>query len=193
MTDGEVNDMPEATLGSGAGGGAWSVRADAEVPAAPDSPLASLRERRKARRAKLNLDLRVPGYDPEIYIRFQPADLSRLAAELKKAELSKERDAVALANAALLIEACAGLFQVTQAGTEVSIDPADPTPDPAKWLRFGPELGAMLADEGETLNRASDVVRALYDNDMAMAAAATRLIEWSQSMDQELDRENSGN
>lgn len=171
------------------------------APAATGSPLASLRERRKARRKKLFLDLKVPGYGdpdagvPDVFVRFKPADQSRLVAEVKKAERSKDRDAITLANANLLIEACVGVFQVDASGTEVSIDPDNLTPDPDEWLTFGPELGKLLADEdaGELLVRATDVARALYDNDMALAAASGRLVDWSQTMNEELDREHEGN
>ncbi|GAB3867386.1 hypothetical protein GCM10028801_41260 [Nocardioides maradonensis] len=166
---------------------------DATAPAAPGSPLSSLRERRKARKAKLQLDLKVPGYEPAVYVRFKPVDQARLASELKKAEKSKDRDAITLANAALLIDACIGVFQVDGDGTEVSIDPDNLTPDVDEWLKFGPELGALLADEGEAFNRAADVARALWDNDVALTAAAGRLYEWSQTMNEDLDREQQGN
>ena len=165
------------------------------TPASAGSPLASLRDRRKARRKKLKLDLVVPGYDPPVYVRFRPASQSKLVQELKRAEKSKDKDAITLANASLLVEACLGVFQVDIEGTEVSIDPDNLTTDESEWLKFGPKLGTLLADEeaGELLSKASDVVRALYDNDMALAAASTRLVEWSQSMNEELDRETEGN
>jgi hypothetical protein len=167
----------------------------AGTPAAAGSPLSSLRDRRKARRKKLHLDLKVPGYDPAIFVRFQPASQSKLISEIKRAEKSKDQHAIALANASLLIDACQGVFQVDEHKREVSIDPDNLTADPSEWLKFGPELGELLADKeaGELLVKASDVARALYDNDMALGAAADRLIEWSRTMNEELERENEGN
>lgn len=165
------------------------------TPAAEGSALSSLRERRKARRRKMFLDLVVPGYEPAVYVRFRPASQSKLIAEVKRADKSKDKDAITIANAAVLIEACVGVFQIRADGEEVSIDPDNLTPDQGEWLIFGPELGALLADEdaGEVLSRASDVARALWDNDMALAAASSRLIEWSQTMNENLDREHEGN
>lgn len=164
-----------------------------EVPAPASSPLGSLRERRKKRRETLKYDLRVPGYDPEVFVRFKPVAQAKLVAATKRADKSKSPDALALANAALLIDACLGVFQLDSDGTPVSIDPDNLTHDEADWPKFDDRLGQLLADEGEILGSATSVCRALYENDMALSRHTNMLLEWSQSMNEDLDREHEGN
>ena len=164
-----------------------------EVPAAAGSPLASLRERRQQRRTKLHLDLKVPGMDPAVYVRYSPINGAKLLEVNKKVARSKDNNAVLEANVALLADACVGVFQLDQDGDAVSVDPDNLTPDVDEWLKFGPELGQLLADDGEPLVRVVDVVRALFDSDLAVTNHADELIAWSQTMNESTDRETSGN
>jgi len=161
-----------------------------DFPAAAGSQLESMRDRRRRRRAAMHFDRKVPGFDPPVFVRYKPADLGRLAAAIKTAEKSKNQDAIAIAHASVLISACIGVFEVDEHGDEVSIDPRDRH---GEWPRFDQRLGELLADEGETLTRASDVVRALFDNDMALGEASDALIDWSRSMNEDLERESTGN
>lgn len=163
--------------------------------AAEGSPLADLRSRRRRRRERMFFERPVPGMEPPIYLRFKPIEQSKFIAAAKRVDKAKNDDAVALANAALLIDACVGVFEYDDDGsTRISVD-TDRSPDPSDWVRIDQRLGELIADEGQTLTRASDVARALFDNDMALGAMADEVLEWSRSMNEQLDDEDqrSGN
>lgn len=163
------------------------------APAAEQSPLADLRSRRARRRERMFFERPVPGMEPPIYLRFKPVEQGKFIAAAKRVEKAKNDDAVAVANAALLVDACVGVFEYDGDGHRVSVDPADRSPDPADWPRIDQRLGELIADEGQTLTRASDTARALFDNDMALGAMADEVLEWSRSMNETLEEEHAGN
>lgn len=161
---------------------------DQDAPAAEGSMLASIRNDRKARRNQQRFDRRVPGL-PNIYVRFRPINQTKLIASVKAAEKSKNPDAVAIANANVLIDACLGIYELLD-GEEVSPDPRDRH---GNLPRFDQQLGELIALDGEELTKAVEVCRALYDNDLALAATVDELLEWSRTMNEDLDREHQGN
>lgn len=145
---------------------------NAQRPAAPGSALSSLRARRAKAREELHLDLAVPRLDPPVYVRFAPVDDGRVKAINKRFEKSKDKDRDVLINAAVLAEACRGLFEVID-NQEVSVDDSDRE---GEWPRFDDQLADLLGIEA---GKASDVVRALYLTDGDVIATATRVAEWS--------------
>lgn len=174
--------------------GSLATSTPSEVPAAAGSPLASLRERRQARRNKLFLDLKVPGLEPAVYVRYNPIKGAKLLEVNKKLARSKDNDAVVAANVAMLADACVGVFQLDSSGQAISVDPDNLSSSEEEWLKFGPELGALLAEEGEPApERVVDVVRALFDGDLAITTHGDLLIDWSRTLNEELERDTSGN
>lgn len=144
-----------------------------ERPAAPDSPLASLRERRERAKKKLHLDLFVPRYEPPVVVRYQPIARPVLTlANKRAAELAekKDPDATVIGNAVALTHACLGVYDAS--GKELqSIDPSGEPP------RFDERLARLLElPDGAT---AVDVVRALYMTDGDIIAAVSEVSEWS--------------
>lgn len=141
-------------------------------PAAPSSPLASLRARREKAREELHLDLAVPRLDPPVFVRFAPVEQSQIARINKRHEKSKDKDRDVIVNAVILAEACRGVFEVVD-DDPVSIDAADRDGD---WPRFDEQLAGLL---GLDTDKASDVARGLYLTDGDVIATASRLAEWS--------------
>jgi hypothetical protein len=154
-----------------------------EVPAAPNSPLAGLRARRDAAREQSFLDLRAPGYEPAVYVRFRalkPSEITRITNLHSKARPEDQPLAV---NAALLAAACLGVFGLDEAG--------EPVGDPASWPRFSsPEFVAELGlDFGGEAPRAATVVREFYVDEIDVMAVGDKLASWSMKTDADLARD----
>lgn len=161
---------------------------DGERPAAPGSPMRSLRARRDAARNKLHTDLAVPRYDPPVYVRFRPLSQGEIDAAQKTHEKSRDRDRTVIANAGLLANACLGIFEIDEDGQEVGVGCTDPGAD---WPRFDKDFSEQVSDV--PLTRASDIVRALYFTDGDVIATAARLTEWSGYNTEQLERADRGN
>lgn len=146
------------------------------VPAAPDSPLAGLRERRKKIADELFVDYAIPRYAPPVYVRFRPIEDAQAQKINKESGKSKDNDINVVANASALAHACIGVFEVID-GQAVSIDPDDRSTDPADWPTFDARLGQLLGLPEAT--GAVSVVRALYFTDGDILATSGRLAEWS--------------
>lgn len=146
------------------------------VPAAPTSPLASLRERRQKSVDTLFIDLEVPRYDPPLFVRFGPISDERIELINKQHAKSKDKARNVNANAVALAESCLGVFEKVD-GERVSVDPENRSSDPAEWLRFDKQLGALLGDP-DTVT-AAEVVRLLYLTDGDVLATAAKVTEWS--------------
>lgn len=156
-------------------------------PAAPGSPLASLRDRREKAREELHLDLAVPRLEPPVYVRFAPVEQSQINRINERHRKSKDKDKDVIINALVLTEACRGVFEVID-GESVSVNPGGRDGD---WPRFDPELADLLGlNPDET--KAVDVVRGLYLTDGDIIATASRLAEWSGYSMADLE-EHSGN
>jgi hypothetical protein len=162
-----------------------------DVPAAPDSTLALLRQRVARAKEQLHVDLEVPRLEPPVFVRFKPTNQGRLNAASKLAGKLKNRDdGDVVANAGILADACLGVFEVLEVDgqkVEVSIDPEDRDGD---WPKFGPRLAELL---GVTTNKASDVVRALYLTDGDIMSTVTKLGVWSGYAQDDLERDPEGN
>lgn len=162
----------------------------AEVPAAPGSALAGLRERvRKARAARFT-DLRIPGlgadddpYDPEaIYLRLAPLSASA-RWELESAAGNGDdfegdwRDAVKT-----LTTACVGFFWVDETG--------EPIGAPGSW----PKLDAATAEGmGLSLSAGGDpysaLLRELFVNDADVLTMAATYWRWCRRISQTSERQ----
>ena len=157
--------------------GPLEVAAPVEVPAAPGSALEAFRARRRKRR---HVDLKVPDTEPAIWVRYGPLPQHRIDAHVMRYAKSKDPDRTVKREAALLAEACVGVFEVVD-GREVSIDP---DARDAEWPTFGPELAVLL---GIPATGAGEIVRALYGEDAALMATSEKYAEWLQVTVEERD------
>lgn len=158
-------------------------------PAAPGSPLFSLRAVRERRRAKLYVDLPVPRWaDPvdgnpgtRLFVRFGPVSQSRVERLSKMTEKSRDPEKNVRLNASLLAEFCLGIYVlVDDDGAEVAVgvDPsADDASDPDQWPRFDDALAESLGLQSGL--PAGDLVRATYFTDGDLMSTANRLTQWS--------------
>lgn len=133
------------------------------------SGLARLKETRKAALETLHLDLSVPRLDPPVVVRFRPLTQAEIKTITKRFASNKTADSVILHNAALLAEACLGVFGLDENG--------EPVEDPDDWPGFDETLAEILGLDGAS--SAVDVVRGLYLTDGDVSSAADRLVEWS--------------
>lgn len=114
----------------------------------------------------------MPRLEPPVYVRFAPVPHGRIEAINKRHEKSKDKDRDVIINAAVLAEACRGVYEVID-DQAVSVDDTDRE---GEWPRFDDRLAELLGVEA---GKASDVVRALYLTDGDVIATATKLGEWS--------------
>lgn len=164
-----------------------SAHEGGQAPAAPDSTLASLRDRVARVKKALHLDLEVPRLDPPVFVRYRPVEQTRLNAAGKLAtKLNRSNDGDVIANASILSSACIGVFEVID-GEEVSIDPEDRH---GEWPNFGPRLAELL---GINTKKSSDVVRALFQTDGDIISTVSKLGVWSGYAQEELERDPEGN
>jgi hypothetical protein len=157
----------------------------------PASAIARLRAKREAagRAEDRHVDLLVPDSD-EVYVRLGYLDNPTVNAITKRVAGKKERANTDLrVNTAVLIEACRGIFVREAGGKLVSIDPDNPSTDPADWLRFDPRLGELLGVEG---GGATEVARALFGADWHIMSVARAYGEWLTPVSEELDEAHQG-
>lgn len=145
--------------------------ADLDDTTAP-TVFAALRDRREQAKAELFTDLKIPRYDPPIYVRFKPVPQARIDGMNKAAEKSKAKDATVAANAAILADATIGVFEVID-DQKVSINPSDRE---GEWPRFDSDLAELFEVRA---TKAADVVREVYMTDGDIIATVTQLGVWS--------------
>ncbi|SDC46256.1 hypothetical protein [Nocardioides lianchengensis] len=160
-----------------------------EVEAAPGSVLESIRARRDRAKSVLFIDIKVPRYDPPVWVRFKPTEQKRIDGAGERARKSKDDDRTVIANAAILAEACIGVFEVVD-DDKVSIDPTDRSTDPADWPKFDKRLARLLEIPA---GKATDVVRGLYLTDGDIISTAADLGEWSGYARDMLEQDTEGN
>lgn len=145
-----------------------------------------LRGRREQAVAELFTDLKIPRYDPPIFVRFKPIEQKRIDAMTATIERSKAKDKRVAANAALLAEATIGVFEVID-GEKVSVDPEDRDGD---WPRFDMRLAELFEVQAV---KAADVVREVYLTDGDIIATVMQVGEWSGYNLDEIQADFEGN
>lgn len=146
----------------------------------------SLSSRRQQAVDELWTDLKIPRYDPPIYVRFKPIEQKRIDAMTASIERSKAKDKRVAANAALLAEATIGVFEVVD-GEQVSIDPEDRDGD---WPKFDMRLAELFEVQAV---KAAEVVRAVYLTDGDIIATVMQVGEWSGYNLDEIQADFEGN
>jgi hypothetical protein len=158
---------------------------------APDSALARLKAKREqaGRNEDRYVDLLIPDSD-DVYVRLgylDPEDTTRIREQIVGKRTRPRRSDAVRVNTAILVEACRGVF-VLDDDRKVSVDPDNPSTDPADWPRFDPRLGELLGVEGG----ASEVARALLGDDWALTSLAAEYNEWLTPVVEQLDEEHRG-
>jgi hypothetical protein len=149
--------------------------------------LAALKARREGKREERHLDLRVPGMEPPVWVRYGPIPKGVAEEITEKWRTSKDRDRTVKREAQLLTEACRGLFEVVD-GRKVSIDPDDRD---GEWPRFDRRLAALIGSDEES---AVALLREVYEEDGDIIAASTRYASWWERTTEELaEQDGPGN
>jgi hypothetical protein len=142
--------------------------------ASPRSALAALRARREGARNERHLDLRVPGLEPPLFVRYGPVAKGVAEDITDRWKNSKDKDATVKREAQLLAEACRGLFELDDSGNKVSPDPDDRGGD---WPRFDEHLARLI---GSDKTSALDLLREVYEEDGDIMAASQKYAFWWQ-------------
>lgn len=158
----------------------------ADQDTAPVTVGGSLKARREAAVEDLHLDLKIPRYDPPIYVRFKPVEQKRIDAMRAAVEKGKAKDKTVAANAALLAEATIGLFEIVD-GEKVSIDPSDRD---GEWPVFDMRLAELFEVQAV---KAAEVVRAVYLTDGDIIATVMQVGDWSGYNLDEIQADFEGN
>lgn len=165
---------------------------DALVPPGdqPSSIVDRLRKQREAAMENRTVDLDVPGYGGDLFIRYGQLDtktLSRMGDNILKTEKDRVQRAILVAMD-VLIAACEGVY-VRDNGQEVGVheilgDEAPVRFDMrlAEWLKFVDELP-------ETPTARSIVMKLFIDNELAIGAQSQVLQRWMVSNENKLSEE----
>ncbi|WP_221585553.1 hypothetical protein [Microbacterium sp. G2-8] len=152
-----------------------------ETPAAPTSGLAALRTQRAEIKKKLHLDLQVPRYEEPVYVRYSPPTKAQINRINDRA--SKSRDKGAFGEAMLLADCCIGVFQKDADGKPIGGE--------EDWPKFDKDLAAYLGEP--ELERAADVVRALFFTDGDIISQLAALTNWAGFAEAQAVEEYEGN
>lgn len=146
--------------------------------------LAALKARRESGREQRHLDLRVPGMEPPLYVRYGPIPKGVAESITEKWRTRKDRDRTVKREAQLLTEACRGLFEIVD-GEKVSIDPDDRH---GEWPRFDENLARLI---GSSEVSAVGLLREVYEEDGDIIAASTRYAAWWERTTEELAEQDA--
>lgn len=152
-----------------------------QIPAAPTSGLAALRQQRQKIQQALHLDLRVPRYEEPVFVRYSAPTRAQLTKVQDR--VSKSRDGELLGEALLLAECCVGVFQKDANG--------EPIGTPEEWPKFDKDLAAYLGEPD--LSRAADIVRALFFTDGDIISTAATINRWAGYAAEQAVEEFEGN
>jgi hypothetical protein len=144
-------------------------------PAARSSVLSGLRAKRAAMNETLYVDLQVPRWtDPEIWVRFKPAEPASITTAMEKRRKRQPRPAdwFVMAQCDVLAESCIGVYAILD-DTKYSLRVGDEEGD---WTKFDADLANNL---GLDTQRAAEVVRGLYVTDGDLIGAMNKLALWS--------------
>lgn len=177
----DVRTAPES------GGNMFEVEKDA-----PSNQMEVLRRKREEARRATYLDLPVQGYGDLMQVRYTNAiPWLTLRDIMKRAEKDKAPQAVLWANIDLLVK-CTVQIQVRVSTEEEWETIHDPARDaPAVW--GGDPMVKFFALQDTVKDpTARNVIRAVFPSDVAVSAAAGRIMTWIQNMDEDDGEEVQG-
>lgn len=167
---------------------------ESNVTAVPaSSPLATLRDKVAAARRLQVTDCEIAGLDG-VVVRYSQAKFDVLEQFSRR----NRRDGAAEVNAALLVEACVGVFVRDDDGRLVSIDPDDPD---SYIDHDGKTIGEPLTFRSERLGEllgiddpsGPAVVKAMFPRELQIASHADHVLEFSRGEAAGVVRASLGN
>lgn len=157
-----------------------------QVTQAPQdgSILSTLKAKREAIARERHVDLDIPGYGGLLVVRCHPVGWEKLKEIGTAAEKDRHPKKELFAQANTLIAATDQLF-IRDGGKLKSPDPD------GSVVRWDPKLAELL-DLG-TMNRARDILLAVFNNDVAVSLLHADFSEWNAVVNPEVDEDFSGN
>lgn len=148
---------------------------------APDSVIASLRERRRKIGEVHELTLEIPGYGGELFARYHKLEFDDINRISQKARESKNPNAALFGQCDFLIQACDTLLIKKADGSTKPMHELYPELGDEP-IRFDERLGQALGYEATSARKA---VIGLFNNDLALNDQANDLVLWMKSSDRE--------
>jgi hypothetical protein len=153
------------------------------------SMLEGLRRAREEIAAEHTVTLPVPGYNGSMRIRYKYVEWVALMKIAEKVEKSKSPLRVLNAHCDTLIKACDEILAV-ESDVEVPMSEVLGLDEP---VRFDGAGATALAEAfGFTANSARDVVRGLFNNDLAVTEQHNEVAEWMKDRNSEVDEDFLG-
>lgn len=158
-----------------------------ETPTSDSTLLADLRKKRSEISEARHLDLAIPGYDDELYARYIPVDwdeVKKVADKLEKSknprkELYAQADVLARTCEQVLVRVKDKLLPLQSAFPELGEEP----------IKFDDRLAKALGFEINSHSPARSAVLQTFNNDMALSAQHTAVMEWLQSSSRDSDQD----
>lgn len=149
--------------------------------------LANLREKRKEISEARHLDLEIPGYDGELIARYVPVEWDEVKKIGEKLNKSKNPRRELYAQADVLARCCDQIL-VRVKGKLKSMGDVFPELG-VERIAFDPNLAQALDFEINSHSPARSAVLQAFNNDMAVSAQHTEVMEWIQSSSREDDQD----
>ena len=151
------------------------------------TPLRSLKDRRTQIVTDLYTDLRVPRWEnPQIFVRFNPINTTKMNASLKQRSNSKVADWPLRANTDVLVDSCIGIYAVYEDDPEVKLSLRDGDSH-GSWTKFDPDLCDALGINPGDKDQTVQAVKGLYFTYGDIVDAAERLLRFSNISNDEAD------
>lgn len=156
------------------------------------SYIEQLRERRKELAKGRHIDLPVPGYRGMLICRFVPVEWKQIKAINTRASQDQAAEAELFQQIDTLVRATERMFFKTENGALVDLGdmdgevPEGETPPAVAWDR---ELAAILGIDLDDRDTTREVMRKVFDNDVAIAGLYSRLGIWMQNTDAQINEE----
>ena len=154
-----------------------------ETSAAPDNALERLRARRNSIGAEMEKSFAIPGYGGMLLARYRRLSYEEtrkaLLGKLQPGQRAKGEQELE-GQVAFLARACVGVYMTMEDRDPVQLSP-----------NYGPELAEVLEINLERRS-AADVLRAVFNNDLAIPIHQLTVMRWMQGTDEDVDEEFSG-
>lgn len=146
--------------------------------------LERLRARRVAIAKPRHADLDIPGYNGLLVLRVRPVAWKWLRDRTEAAQRDRSGWRELNAHCDVIIQATDEIL----VRENDELQPINPDGEPTRW---DDRLVALL-QLGDNVKRARDVVRATFNNDVAVSVFYAELMEWLQESNAEADEEFQG-
>lgn len=163
------------------------IGAEATEVAPKRTPRTSLKAQREEILSTLYIDLRVPRWPNEIWVRYAPLKSAKVDESIKRraANEFEANEASLLVHADILISACIGIYQTLDGDfTKKYALRLDENGEPEEFpteqfTRFDKNTAAFIGLNDFQSNTATNIVRALYLTDGDLIDASNVVSNWS--------------